>query len=118
MNILANAMDALENQPHPQIVTISTEVCQTDPRGNPSHVKIKIRDNGPGIEESVKKRLFDPFFTTKPVGKGTGLGLSISYKIVVEKHGGNLTCESELGNGCAFIIEIPVKQPAVASWCA
>ncbi|MBK4730004.1 GAF domain-containing protein [Oxynema sp. CENA135] len=118
MNILANAMDALENQPHPQILTISTEVCQTDARGNPSHVKIKIRDNGPGIEESVKKRLFDPFFTTKPVGKGTGLGLSISYKIVVEKHGGHLTCESEPGNGCEFIIEIPVKQPAVASWCA
>jgi len=57
-----------------------------------------------------KKRLFDPFFTTKPVGKGTGLGLSISYQIVVNKHGGILSCESEFGKSTEFLIEIPMNQ--------
>ncbi|HEY9796424.1 MAG TPA: HAMP domain-containing sensor histidine kinase, partial [Leptolyngbyaceae cyanobacterium] len=75
---------------------------------NPQSVIIRIRDNGPGMTETVKKHLFDPFFTTKPVGKGTGLGLSISYQIVVEKHGGFLTCRSQPGQGSEFWIEIPL----------
>jgi signal transduction histidine kinase len=54
--------------------------------------------------------LFDPFFTTKPVGVGTGLGLSISYQIVVEKHGGQLYCFSEMGKGTEFVIQIPLHQ--------
>ncbi|HEY9297748.1 MAG TPA: ATP-binding protein, partial [Phormidium sp.] len=54
--------------------------------------------------------LFNPFFTTKPVGKGTGLGLSISYQIVVEKHGGQLHCLSEPGQGTEFAIAIPIQQ--------
>jgi signal transduction histidine kinase len=62
------------------------------------------------MSEEVCRRLFDPFFTTKPVGKGTGLGLSISYQIVVEKHGGQLTCVSEPGKGAEFSIAIPVRQ--------
>ncbi|HBB33341.1 MAG TPA: ATPase, partial [Cyanobacteria bacterium UBA9273] len=53
---------------------------------------------------------FDPFFTTKPVGKGTGLGLSISYQIIVEKHGGQLTCTSEPGKGSKFSITIPINR--------
>jgi signal transduction histidine kinase len=61
------------------------------------------------MTEAVKAKLFDPFFTTKPVGKGTGLGLSISYQIVVEKHGGKLTCVSEPGQGSEFCIEIPIS---------
>jgi signal transduction histidine kinase len=59
----------------------------------------------------VKKRIFDPFFTTKPVGEGTGLGLSISYQIIVEKHGGQLKCVSEVGKGTEFIVEIPIAPP-------
>ncbi len=70
---------------------------------------ISIADNGPGMTEQVRERLFDPFFTTKPVGKGTGLGLAISYQIVVEKHRGNLKCNSVLGRGSEFIIEIPIQ---------
>jgi signal transduction histidine kinase len=58
----------------------------------------------------VCRHLFDPFFTTKPVGKGTGLGLSISYQIVVEKHGGRIHCNSDLGQGTEFIVEIPIRQ--------
>jgi signal transduction histidine kinase len=77
-------------------------------------VLIRIRDNGPGMTQSVVRRLFDPFFTTKPVGKGTGLGLSISHQIVVEKHGGILKCLSELGQGTEFWIQIPITQPKEA----
>jgi signal transduction histidine kinase len=73
-------------------------------------VVIKIIDNGYGMDEDVQNRLFDPFFTTKPVGKGTGLGLSISYEIVVNQHGGELKCFSELGKGTEFAIEIPLQQ--------
>lgn len=57
-------------------------------------VQISIADNGPGISGSVQKKIFDPFFTTKPVGLGTGLGLSTSYQIVVQRHGGKLSCIS------------------------
>ncbi|MCW6048794.1 hypothetical protein K4039_01535 [Lyngbya sp. CCAP 1446/10] len=62
------------------------------------------------MPESVRSRLFDQFFTTKPVGKGTGLGLSISHSIVVDRHGGRLSCISTLGEGAEFLIEIPVRS--------
>ena len=63
-----------------------------------------------GIPPEKQTKLFDPFFTTKEVGKGTGLGLSISYQIVVEKHGGNITCQSIPGQGTEFAIAIPITQ--------
>ncbi|WP_353961564.1 GAF domain-containing sensor histidine kinase [Laspinema olomoucense] len=90
-----------------------SEVCAAIPGTIPrtSFVMIRIRDNGYGIPEPLQKQLFDPFFTTKPVGKGTGLGLSISYQIVVEKHGGQLLCFSQPGEGTEFAIIIPLKQP-------
>jgi signal transduction histidine kinase len=109
MNILTNAIDALENlsvinQPnHPQIV-IRTLVLNSD------WVAIEIADNGSGMSKEVQQRLFDPFFTTKPVGKGTGLGMSISYQIIREKHQGHLSCISSPGAGAKFIIEIPIEQ--------
>ena len=119
MNILANAIDALEEGmaaaarscPTPTI-RIRTEVFR------PDFVTVRIADNGPGIEPEVLGRLFNPFFTTKPVGKGTGLGLSISYQIVVEKHGGTLQCLSEPGQGTEFWVELPVRhcpRPAPAT---
>lgn len=73
-------------------------------------VKVTISDNGKGIAENARSHLFDPFFTTKPVGKGTGLGLSISYQIVTEKHKGKLWCDSIIGEGTKFCLEIPVRQ--------
>ena len=113
MNILSNAIDALEearskqtNQEMPESpsqVRICTQVV-----GN--FVEIKIADNGPGITEEVKQRIFDTFFTTKPIGKGTGMGLSISYQIIVERHKGELYCNSELGNGTEFTIRIPLQH--------
>lgn len=68
---------------------------------------IEIEDNGPGMEEEIRKRLFEPFFTTKAVGEGTGLGLSVSYFIIVKDHKGDLTVESKKGKGTRFIIKLP-----------
>jgi PAS domain S-box-containing protein len=116
MNLLANAIDAIDEQnqrrttegieANPSTIRVQTEVL------NSKEVVIRIADNGPGITQQVKARLFDPFFTTKPVGAGTGLGLSISYQIVVEKHGGQLHCFSQVGKGTEFVIQIPLSQPS------
>ena len=102
MNILANAIDALEHQPNPQI-TITTQT-QAD------QVNIRIADNGPGMPPDVQAQIIDPFFTTKAVGKGTGMGMSISYQIITEKHGGQLLFASEVDQGTEFSITIPIKQ--------
>ncbi|GAB4142932.1 MAG: hypothetical protein Fur0046_19770 [Cyanobacteria bacterium J069] len=115
MNILSNAIDALEEaiaQPDSPFrdktrqptITIRTDLL------NGQWVFIRMSDNGPGIPESVRQRLFDPFFTTKAVGKGTGMGLSISYQIITERHGGTLECLSEPGSGAEFVVKIPLKQ--------
>jgi PAS domain S-box-containing protein len=120
MNILANAIDALDEchkkhraelgasveavKNYPSTIKIHTEVNDS------KEVEIRIADNGTGMMESVCARLFDPFFTTKPVGQGTGLGLSISYQIVVEKHCGQLLCSSEPGQGTEFLIQIPIRR--------
>lgn len=114
MNILTNAIDALEEREHTGKNSIAPHLSPyiriyTDVLEN-GWVVIKIADNGPGMREEIRQKLFDPFFTTKPVGSGTGLGLSISYQIVVEKHGGKLKCFSLPGEGAEFVIEIPVKQ--------
>jgi PAS domain S-box-containing protein len=120
MNIITNAIDALDSynekrsyqeiQQNPSMIKICTAACSEGAQGKDQRISIKIADNGPGMVPEAKKRLFDPFFTTKPIGKGTGLGLSISYQIIVEKHGGNLTCETEIGKGTEFTIEIPPNQ--------
>lgn len=115
MNVLTNAIDAMEANPEPGRIDITTSMVPLttdDPHAEPTpHALIQIRDNGPGMPETVRAKLFDPFFTTKPVGKGTGLGLSIGYQIVVEKHGGRLECQSQAGQGTEFSIYIPVVLP-------
>lgn len=124
MNILVNAIDALEeslvnndmsivrrqtndNKPlknkNPQI-RICTDII------NDKWVEIRFIDNALGMNEEVKGKLFDPFFTTKDVGKGTGLGLSISYRIITELHHGKFKCYSAPGCGSEFVIQIPLRQ--------
>ncbi len=71
-------------------------------------VCIEIEDNGPGMNEEIRKRVFEPFFTTKPVGLGTGLGLSVSYFIITEVHFGEMSVESTIGSGTKFIIRLPM----------
>jgi predicted ATPase/signal transduction histidine kinase len=116
MNILSNAIDALEEtmdrtehecrlpiaQSHLPAITIRTAT------NDQQRVVIRIADNGPGMPEAIRQKVFDPFFTTKSVGSGTGLGLSISYQIVVDKHQGQLTCNSGPGQGTEFVIEVPM----------
>ncbi|BAY79794.1 serine/threonine protein kinase with two-component sensor domain (plasmid) [Nostoc linckia NIES-25] len=112
MNILANAIDALEEanqgrefeeiKANPNQITITTSVVE-------KNVKIAIADNGQGMNESVKQKIFDHLFTTKSVGKGTGLGLAIAHQIVVEKHGGTLDVSSTPGEGTEFTIIIPIQ---------
>ncbi len=129
MNILANAIDALEEsllrQKSPSVDSQNAplgrhnngQLTNNNPQIHirtqllkPNQVQICIADNGTGIPEVVKERLFEPFFTTKPIGKGTGMGLSISYQIICQKHGGSLECISQLGSGTEFIMNIPLRQ--------
>jgi signal transduction histidine kinase len=72
-----------------------------------SVVVIAISDTGTGIPEAVRGRIFDPFFTTKEVGKGTGQGLALARAVVVDRHGGSLTFETEMGKGTTFLVRIP-----------
>ena len=110
INLLSNAIDAIETQSSPRVITIRTETRQEALENfSPEFVVIQIADNGSGIREEVLHKIFDPFFTTKPVGSGTGLGLSISHQIVVEKHGGQLNCVSAPGEGTKMIVKIPVR---------
>jgi signal transduction histidine kinase len=114
MNLINNAVDALrerdqkrsidEIEAKPSYIVITTSLVSE------KWAKISIKDNGMGMDESVKMKIFDPFFTTKPVGQGTGLGLSISYQIVVDKHGGRLECISAIGEGTELAIEIPIAN--------
>ncbi len=119
MNLIANAIDALEESvqqrakggylAQPGTIWISTQVMEGD------WVQIMITDNGSGMPESVRSCIFNPFFTTKSIGKGTGLGLSISYQIVTERHNGRIWCDSTVGEGTKFVIEIPIHQPKLTS---
>ena len=72
---------------------------------------VEFGDTGPGVPEEIRNRIFEPFFTTKPVGQGTGLGLDISYRIIVNKHHGDLRVESRPGD-TRFRVLLPITQPA------
>jgi signal transduction histidine kinase len=70
---------------------------------------IAVSDTGGGIPDAIRDKIFDPFFTTKDVGRGTGQGLAIARSIVVDKHGGNLDFETEVGEGTTFYIRLPIN---------
>lgn len=117
LNLVVNAAHAVgdvvkqrkacgEEEPKGKI-TVST-ACDGD------WVEVRVADSGTGIPEEVRNRVFDPFFTTKEVGKGTGQGLAISHAVVVEKHGGTLTFETEVGKGTVFIVRLPVRPELAA----
>ena len=113
MNLLANAIDALQEgnigQSYQEIAVCGNAIAiKTEVSADKTQVVIRIKDNGPGMSDEVKDRIFDHLFTTKAVGKGTGLGLSICRQIVEEKHGGYLKCISSLGKGAEFAIFLPI----------
>lgn len=104
LNLIKNAAHAMadqENQTHQRILlrTVNDGLW----------VRIEIEDNGPGMDEEVRRRVFEPFFTTKPIGLGTGLGLSVSYYIITEQHKGTISVDSVLGKGSRFVIRLPYK---------
>ena len=99
MNILNNAIQAIPEDSKSGEIQLYTD-------NQDQHVMIKIKDNGVGMSEQVKRRIFEPFFTTKAVGIGTGLGMSITFGII-EKHNGNIYVNSDEGKGTEFSILIP-----------
>jgi predicted ATPase/signal transduction histidine kinase len=112
-NLIANAIDMFDEvaenvsvaelEAKPQKITIQTALLTSQ-----NIVEITIGDNGKGMPTDVKQRIFDHLFTTKAVGKGTGLGLAIARQIIVEKHGGSLQVESNVGQGTQFHIQLPM----------
>jgi signal transduction histidine kinase len=70
---------------------------------------VEIADTGPGMSPEVRRRVFEPFFTTKPVGQGTGLGLDVSWRIVVNRHGGDIRVESQPGD-TRFRVLLPLEE--------
>ncbi|MBV5242530.1 MULTISPECIES: ATP-binding protein [Mycolicibacterium] len=101
-NIIDNAIQAMDGQ---GTLTIRTM------RENEDLIRVEICDDGPGIPDDIIDRIFTPFFTTKPFGEGTGLGLDLAWRIVVEKHKGNLTVQSQPGD-TRFVICLPLAAPA------
>ncbi len=79
-------------------------------RNSGNVVQIVIGDTGIGIPQLIMHSIFDPFFTTKEVGKGTGQGLAIAHDIIVNKHGGSIQVESEVGVGTTFTIQLPLRN--------
>lgn len=103
-NIIKNATEAIkESKNQTRVPRITIRISKEG-----RLVRMEIEDNGPGMEDGVRKKVFEPFFTTKPVDKGTGLGLSVSYFIIVEDHKGNMEVRSTPGTGSTFIIELPL----------
>ena len=105
MNLLVNAYQAIESRgaDEPGVIRLETEAIDDE-------IVVRISDSGSGIPEADIPHIFEPFFTTKPVGAGTGLGLSTSFSIV-QRHGGRILVESELGRGTTFEVRLPLACP-------
>jgi two-component system NtrC family sensor kinase len=99
-NLISNAIDAIGKEGAIEVKSVRFD----------SEIHVSVKDNGPGIPEVQQRKVFDPFFSTKSSGKGTGLGLWVSYNII-EKMGGTITLQSEMGKGSTFTVKIPVILP-------
>jgi signal transduction histidine kinase len=98
-NLIDNALNAMGDEGTLTITTSRDE----------GFVVVEVRDTGPGIPPEIRPRIFEPFFTTKPVGEGTGLGLDISYRIVVNKHHGDIRVDSKPGD-TRFRVYLPIES--------
>jgi signal transduction histidine kinase len=112
LNLVINAAHAIEDvvkqgRAAKGGITIAT-------RRRDGWAEIRISDTGGGIPENIRHRIFDPFFTTKEIGRGTGQGLAICYPVIVGKHGGRITFDSEVGRGTTFTIGLPLGEQAGA----
>jgi signal transduction histidine kinase len=99
-NLIDNAVDAMNGS---GTLTVRTALDN-------ERVLVEICDTGPGVPEELRRRVFEPFFTTKPVGQGTGLGLDISYRIVVNRHRGDIALTSRPGD-TRFQVRLPLTEP-------
>jgi signal transduction histidine kinase len=106
LNLLRNSAQAMAS--HPEEGKAPKIILRTQQEGDSAI--IEVIDNGPGMDEEIRKRIFEPFFTTKEVGVGTGLGLSVSYFIITDQHRGSLNVDSAPGEGAHFVIQLPLKQ--------
>lgn len=104
-NLLDNALQAAESW-----VGISAECAD-------AQLRLRVHDDGPGIEPASAERIFEPFFTTKPVGQGTGLGLAVARTIIVE-HGGRLELAPTAGRGTCFLVRLPLADGVPKAPCA
>jgi len=108
MNILKNGAEAMAGAnaaPTPPAFILRVQ-------DDGDWMRVEIEDNGPGMEESTRRRIFEPFYTTKPVGQGTGLGLSVSYFIISEDHNGEMSVQAAENGGTRFVIRLPkARQP-------
>jgi signal transduction histidine kinase len=115
LNLIVNAAhaiaDVVKGTPNKGKIRVATRVLG-------EQIEIAISDSGKGIPVDVRSRIFDPFFTTKEVGKGTGQGLAIARTVVVDKHGGTLHFETEVGRGTTFYIRLPINGSDSASAAA
>ena len=107
LNIIVNAAHAIAETRRPDDMRMGSIRVST--RRERECAEIQISDDGCGMPESVRLRIFDPFFTTKPLGKGTGQGLSITHNVIVKKHHGSITVNSEPGRGTTFTIRLPLE---------
>jgi signal transduction histidine kinase len=102
-NLIDNAVSAMGGSSGSGVLTVRTGMDR-------EFVFVEFGDTGPGVPPEIRDRIFEPFFTTKPVGEGTGLGLDISWRIVVNKHHGDISVESEPGD-TRFRVRLPVSAP-------
>jgi PAS domain S-box-containing protein len=101
-NLLVNAEQALRDWQTPRKLRITTRLTRQG-----DELLVKIKDNGPGVPDEIRRRIFDPFFTTKEVGTGTGIGLSLCHR-VLEAHSGRIKVETTPGGGATFVVRMPV----------
>ena len=106
LNLLKNAAQAMSSNPQGRKPRITLRLRRED-----KYALLEVEDNGPGMEETVRRRVFEPFFTTKPPGAGTGLGLSVSYMLVTQNHKGLMEVASSPGKGSCFTLRLPLSRP-------
>jgi PAS domain S-box-containing protein len=110
LNLIVNAAHAINDVVSAQPGTKGTITVST--RRDGEHAEVRVRDTGTGIPVEARSSIFNPFFTTKAVGKGTGQGLAMAHNIIVQKHGGEITFETEIGAGTTFQVRLPIGEGA------
>ena len=109
-NLLRNSAEAMQEPARGTAPEENQLIINISYKKDKGFIQVEIEDNGPGMEEEVRKRVFEPFFTTKPPDRGTGLGLSVSYFIITENHNGEMSVASTPGMGTKFTISLPVSK--------